>query len=479
MSHSSRIGRYRILRLLRQGGQGSVYLGYDEELQRRVAVKLYRLPDEREGRRLVLDEARAIASIENDRIVRIYDVISAGWHLAMIMEYVPGCDLEELQEQMPLSLQAVLDIGSELAAALAVVRQQGLVHGDLKASNVLVSEQGRVLLSDFGIASLSGSKAVAGSLTALTPEQLRGEPVDIRSDLFALACLLYRLISGRHPFVDASGVLDHQRLLTEEVAPLPAVMVDGSPVPEPLIHLLAHLLQKDPALRPDNTNDLRQVLRNLQREQARPITGSLLAGVQSHERGQTEDDLPPPIPRALQKERHSQLGDWRGFVDFGFNDIVRLSRQPYIQRWLLVLLSILVIVLVLVWPRAHRVELVVPVFQLQESFYRPPEVSEEWLRSRVCEAARKANANLSFFNAPDNCPSADAGFAGNRPGPPVDEVLDISLHCNNEFCLLGLTRQTKTESHYHQAVLFDDMSLLQWSNVTADLVTQVYTGDSL
>ena len=211
MSVETHVGPYQILRLINRGGQGSVYLGYDKRLQRRVAIKIYSLPSQRAARKPLLREAQLVASMQSHKIVQIYDVIESSGHLALVMEYVPGCDLEEFLTTARPSLASILTIGADIAGALAVARQQHIVHGDLKAANILVTDSGRVKLTDFGIArqmvGSSPQRLDGGTPPALSPEQYRGEPLDGRSDLFALGCLLYRMLGGEAPFL-RDGELD-------------------------------------------------------------------------------------------------------------------------------------------------------------------------------------------------------------------------------------------------------------------------------
>jgi serine/threonine protein kinase len=171
MSTASRLGPYRIMRLINQGGQGSVYLGYDSRLQRRVAIKVYTLPGQRAARKQCLREAQLVAAIHSPKVVQVYDVIDSPEHLALVMEYVPGCDLEEFLSSVRPSLGSILAICADIAGALAVIRQQRIVHGDLKASNILIADTGRVKLTDFGIARVAGQGLdTAGSRTAVSPE---------------------------------------------------------------------------------------------------------------------------------------------------------------------------------------------------------------------------------------------------------------------------------------------------------------------
>lgn len=268
MIGATRVGRYRVLRLIRRGGQGEVYLGYDDRLRREVTIKRYRLPARRQVRSRVLGEARIIAAIDSPRVVRIHDVVNTRRHLALITQYVPGRDLEELMRLGPLALREILSIAVDLCTALAVVHRHRLVHGDIKAANVLVNATGRGLLIDFGIARCfdghGGYALRAGSPAAMTPELLRGEPLDCRADLFALGCLLYRMLAGRHPFME-SGELLTARLLEGLPPPLPATLADGTPIPFGLRGLVAGLLHTSPDRRVASAGAVRASLLRLAR----------------------------------------------------------------------------------------------------------------------------------------------------------------------------------------------------------------------
>ncbi|MFV0276154.1 MAG: serine/threonine-protein kinase [Parahaliea sp.] len=472
------IGRYRILRLIRRGGQGSVFLGYDERLQRRVAVKLYHLPPERAERRRVLDEARIIAGIDSDRVVKIYDVIRAGQYLAMVMTYVPGIDLEELLQRGPLSLNAILNLGIDVSAALASVRQQQIVHGDLKASNVLVARSGRALLTDFGIASQPGrakNRHGPASESALCPEMVRGEPLDVRSDLFALGSLLYRLVSGSEPFF-TRGQFDLRKLMHGEPAALPPTLGDGMPVPPGLVDLIQRLLQKEPANRPDNTHRVRQILRSLAQAEPQLMQHLPLAGVRSLQRGESDHDLPPLVPLAFRGDGRSQLKDWRGFSELTPADVLRLLGKRQVQAGLLGPVLLVMLLLALVWPREQRVQLSLSDFHVDPRAELPAGLSVEWLRAEVCRSALEADARLRFYGVPaSQCPAADAGMADNLPRPAADEELHVGLRCSRELCLLGLTRRRYDDDIYRQAVLIPAMPLIQWRSQVRELVLASYS----
>ena len=241
----SEIGPYRLLRLIKAGGQGSVYAAEDRRLGRRVAVKLRPLPDEPQQRRARLAEARSLAALNHGMIVQLYDVIELPEAVALVMEYVSGSDLEELLAVAEPAPAAVLQLGQDLCTALAAAHAQGIFHGDLKAANVLVADDGSIKLTDFG------AEAAGGSARALAPERLAGGHADARTDLYALGCLLYRMLTGRHPFPaapDRGGIRP------------PGFDELGIALPAPLEALVFQLLEASPAQRPATALEVRSRL---------------------------------------------------------------------------------------------------------------------------------------------------------------------------------------------------------------------------
>ncbi|MDG2045955.1 MAG: serine/threonine-protein kinase [Halioglobus sp.] len=266
MKGDSTIGPYRILRLINRGGQGSVFLGYDKRLQRRVAIKIYKFDSEDRSRNSPQREAQLLASIHSDTVVQIYDVIESRKRLALIMEYVPGLSLESLLAAVCPSLASVLAVGVDIAGALTLTQQQCIVHGDVKAANVLITEFGRAKLADFGIASIIGEQPSrqweAGSFDSLSPEQYLGHPLDGRADLFALGCLLCRMLSGEQPFFQG-GRPDVNSLLTQAARPLKDLVGGNMELPDQLMGLIDGLLEKNPANRANHADEVRQILQFL------------------------------------------------------------------------------------------------------------------------------------------------------------------------------------------------------------------------
>ncbi len=300
MSLKSKVGPYHILRLINNGGQGRVLLGYDERLQRRVAIKICTLPAKHDLRKQLRSEARLLAHVRSHRVVKLYDVIESSKYLALIMEYVPGLDLEELLAAVRLSLASVLTIGADIAGALAIAQRQHIVHGDVKAGNVLITDFGRAKLADFGIArNIAGQLSRqwgAGSFDALSPEQCLGYPLDGRADLFALGCLFYRMLSGEQPFF-RNGRPDPNLLLTQSARPLMDIVGGAVVLPEQLLELIDRLLQKEPANRPNDGHQVRQVLKSLLRTLSPVCSDSLVMQARPFFR----DESPTPMLTLIRR----------------------------------------------------------------------------------------------------------------------------------------------------------------------------------
>ncbi|HKQ61436.1 MAG TPA: serine/threonine-protein kinase, partial [Candidatus Polarisedimenticolaceae bacterium] len=211
----TRLGRYEIEAEIGRGAVGRVHLGHDPRLKRSVALKTYALPaglaaeQASELRERFLREAQAAAALSHPGIVTVYDADEdrPSGLLFIAMEYVPGRTLrDELDTSGPLSLERACALTAVLAAALDVAHGAGIVHRDIKPANILLREpDGAVKLTDFGVARFSASTlthtgATVGSPAYMSPEQVRAEPVDGRSDLFSLAAVVYEALCGTRPF---------------------------------------------------------------------------------------------------------------------------------------------------------------------------------------------------------------------------------------------------------------------------------------
>jgi serine/threonine protein kinase len=262
-----RLGRYEVERLIGAGGMGIVFKGFDTELNRPVAIKVLapHLAGSGAARQRFAREARAAAAVVHEHVVAIHNVETEAASPFLVMLYVAGESLQgRLDRQGPLALKQILRIAHQTAAGLAAAHSQGLVHRDVKPSNILL-EQGieRALLTDFGLAraaddaSLTHTGYLPGTPHYMSPEQARGDPIDARSDLFSLGSVLYAMCTGRPPFrADTSfGVL---RRITD-TQPRPIREVNGD-IPIWLASIVEKLLSKQPGERFGSAAELAQLL---------------------------------------------------------------------------------------------------------------------------------------------------------------------------------------------------------------------------
>ena len=258
--------RYRREQTLGRGGMGEVYLARDTHLDRWVAIKKLRRDKTVNPRRRerIRREAQLAAQISHPAVVRIYDVIiddvndnddrdqAAGD--TIIMEYVAGRNLQEcLMRGRPSLAEKTLPLAWQIAGGMAAAHEHEIIHRDLKAANILVTEAGNAKITDFGIAktpdsdTLTREGGVVGTVMAMSPEQVRQKPLDTRSDLFSFGILLYQMVTGRPPFWGPSESEIYEQIVH---APPPDIATLAPDTPEPLKLLIAHLLQKSRDLRP-------------------------------------------------------------------------------------------------------------------------------------------------------------------------------------------------------------------------------------
>ena len=287
------IGNFRPLEILGEGGMGAVYLAEDSQLGRRVAVKVMKeeLAADPDAKHRFLREARAMATIEHENIMTIYSVGEGRGIPYLVMPVLKGETLDDrLHRESRLPVADTRRIGSEIAAGLAAAHSHGLIHRDIKPSNVwLEGSQGRVRILDFGLArpasedqKVTQSGAILGTPAYMAPEQAAGTEATIRSDLFSLGTVMYRMATGIQPFAGPNMMATLNNLANKQPDPPAMVCPD---IPELLSTLILRLIAKSPEQRPESAAD---VVESLQKVAVQQLAESHIP-------------IPPTMPSPLQQ----------------------------------------------------------------------------------------------------------------------------------------------------------------------------------
>ena len=276
------LSHYRILKKIGSGGMGEVYLAQDTKLDRKVALKVLppELAESAERRRRFEREAKAVAALNHPNIVHVYSVEEADGVHFITMELVRGQTLSALIQSGRLPLSQLLDMAIPLADAVATAHEEGITHRDLKPDNVMMGDDGRIKILDFGLAKLKPETSAAGAseratvtatreghavgtLTYMSPEQAQGKSVDHRTDIFSLGVILYELATGRLPFRGDSDAAIYSSILRD--APAPVTEIDPR-LPNLLGRIIQRCLAKDPEHRLQSAKDLRNELQELKQD---------------------------------------------------------------------------------------------------------------------------------------------------------------------------------------------------------------------
>ena len=274
----TRLGPYEIIAAIGAGSMGEVYRAVDTRLGRDVALKI--LPEAVASEPERLDrfqrEARALAALEHPNIVTIHSVEQAGGRHFLTMQLVRGRNLTDVRRERPVPLPALLDIAVQLAGALEAAHARGIVHRDLKPDNAMLTEDGRVKVLDFGLAKQAGPHVeasepytalgtlpgvVMGTPAYMSPEQVMGQPLDHRSDIFSLGILIHELATGRRPFAADNQALLASAILRDD----PPALTDADPQwPAALAQVVLKCLKKDPADRFQSMTGVSEAIRAVQ-----------------------------------------------------------------------------------------------------------------------------------------------------------------------------------------------------------------------
>jgi len=270
------VGRYEILEIIGTGAHGRVARAHDPLIGRLVAVKLF--PKELatgEARRRFIQEARVVGQLSHPSIITLHDmgVDEATQTPYLVMEFLEGQPLDRILEKGSIPSSKASAWAAEVACALGVAHRKGVIHGDVKPANMLITNDGRVKLMDFGMARLasrdSGATPLLGTPAYWCPEQIMGKPQDARSDLFSLGVVLYEMVTGKRPFDADSLQAICGRVLSS--TPLPPSHANPS-LPAGFDGVVARCLAKDPSTRYTTAEALAEDLYPLARHKVIPQT---------------------------------------------------------------------------------------------------------------------------------------------------------------------------------------------------------------
>ncbi|HEY7912089.1 MAG TPA: tetratricopeptide repeat protein [Blastocatellia bacterium] len=312
--------KYRILEKIGHGGMGEVYRAEDLSLLRTVAIKVmprHALPVPAAEARF-LREARAASAINHPNIVTIFEIGETDQHAYIVMEYVRGCSLRDQIAAGSLTAETILAISIQICEGLEEAHARGVIHRDIKPENILITDRGQVKLVDFGLAktleksslgdtlvqSLTESGAVMGTLSYMSPEQLRGEELDERTDIFSFGIVLFEMVTGKLPFKGANGLDVAASILkdeAEEIGQLPPQM------PRKLKEMVERLLEKVRFVRYRSFAEVKRDLQGLKLGADTTVTGRLTS------RAEQTDLLAPDA----MKDAAGEKSDLESLRDFG------------------------------------------------------------------------------------------------------------------------------------------------------------------
>lgn len=334
-----RIGKFTIIRRLGRGGMGAVYEGYDPALDRRVAIKTLTADviADKDSRSRFEREAKAAAKLQHTNIVTIYELRNFGGEEKpyIVMEYLEGTDVATLIGKDGLPIAEALDITIQLCRALDFAHQNGVVHRDVKPANLRYLDNGQIKIMDFGIARVEGGHQITregmmiGTLHYMSPEQIRGQPLDGRTDIFSAGCILYELLTGARPFQGESATSILYNIVNETPAPIVKTNAD---LPQEIQDVLDRAMAKQPEQRfataGEMARELEKIVTVFRKTLPRtpPAVQQRLDELSALSRAQQWQELVPKARELVDK--HPQLDEARRHLRRALREL----RQEELER---------------------------------------------------------------------------------------------------------------------------------------------------
>lgn len=462
----NKLPHYSRERLLGEGGMGKVYLAQDNQLQRQVAIKELTYQPKDEEVNHALQEARLLARVNHANIIQIYNVHDEGDHISLVMEYFNSKTLTQFQQEAYTTLVQKLDLLQQLSAGLAAAHKNDVIHCDLKPSNILVNDQGQLKITDFGIAllatnesqnsepSASNSSLQFGSLLFMSPEQIKLQAVDYRSDIFSFGIIAYQLMVGSHPFAygnNGGSATDVAKRICEHTPEHAKNLMLNAP--SALTDLLMEMLVKPLEQRTLTAEAIENRLQHIRtallqaqisEEETLPLGGFPLPSAASNEYAQAENTAPVQQSH-LSKQSNQNFQAPENSVTSWF--------QLSFQKIASVVLLCLVVLLAFWFNNTQKIEtkqVVILKPTLADSSLMAP-MQQDLVISAVEDALRQAviNTKNMYLISQREVKAITKEYPDDlnklRQAVGASDIISTALECDNSRCKVSFSRLVVNE----------------------------------
>jgi len=457
----NKLPHYSRERLLGEGGMGKVYLAQDNQLQRQVAIKELTYQPKDEEVNHALQEARLLARVNHANIIQIYNVHDEGDHISLVMEYFNSKTLTQFQQEAYTTLVQKLDLLQQLSAGLAAAHKNDVIHCDLKPSNILVNDQGQLKITDFGIAllatnesqnsepSASNSSLQFGSLLFMSPEQIKLQALDYRSDIFSFGIIAYQLMVGSHPFAygnNGGSATDVAKRICEHTPEHAKNLMLNAP--SALTDLLMEMLVKPLEQRTLTAEAIENRLQHIRtallqaqisEEETLPLGGFPLPSAASNEYAQAENTAPVQQSH-LSKQSNQNFQAPENSVTSWF--------QLSFQKIASVVLLCLVVLLAFWFNNTQKIEtkqVVILKPTLADSSLMAP-MQQDLVISAVEDALRQAviNTKNMYLISQREVKAITKEYPDDlnklRQAVGASDIISTTLECDNSRCKVSFSR---------------------------------------